>query len=677
MALGAESAPAFRDRYRLLELVGEGANARVYTADDLTLHRRVAVKVLREEWAADEDFRRRFEQEMRAASMFSFPRLLPVYDWGLDPVPHVVTEHVTGGSLADMLAAGHRLSPSQALAVGLEVARALANIHRAGGAYCGLTASSLMFDSQARVFLSDLGVAAALAASGLGDSDPAVGAAADPGVDESDPTARTAADPGAGESDPAVGAAADPGVGGDRAESESPDAEAAFSVPDAEADDAGSADEDPWGIGDDRWDTEVWDIETWGLEDPGSAGAAQAGAGTAGADRTESRRSPAERQQDVNDLALILVEAMTGLRVPPGDVGEGLLSISVQLGPLNASLERATSTDPADRLDAAGLVEEMLRVARVLPRPDPLPIVLAEAAPVPVRGVGSLVAATSAPTEAAERADPARLRRPGIPLDDVVRRRWPGLVLAMVLVLGGAFVGVWAWIDTRPETVAVPELAGLDRAAAAQSVSERGWEVSEILVREPGTRPGEVVRTDPPAGAELGEGSAVALFVSLGEPLVVLDFDLYGHTVLDATALLEERGLAVEGEVPVNDEGVPAGLVVGLDLAAGIYELEPASSVGLRVSEGPAARSVPDVPAERTPISAVQALYDVRLESAEVSEFSAEVPEGEVIGFRPASGTSVAADSVVEIVVSMGPEPPPPEPEAPDESGDPGEADEA
>ena len=647
MALGAESAPAFRDRYRLLELVGEGANARVYTADDLTLHRRVAVKILREEWAADEDFRRRFEQEMRAASMFSFPRLLPVYDWGLDPVPHVVTEHVTGGSLADMLAAGHRLSPSQALAVGLEVARALANIHRAGGAYCGLTASSLMFDSQARVFLSDLGVASALAASGLGDSDPA------------------------------VGAAADLGVGGDRAESESPDAEAAFSVPDAEPDDAGSADEDPWGIGDDRWDTEVWDIETWGLEDPGSAGAAQAGAGSPDADRTESRRSPAECQQDVNDLALILVEAMTGLRAPPGDAGEGLLSISIQLGPLNASLERATSTDPADRLDAAGLVEEMLRVARVLPRPDPLPIVPAEAAPVPVRGVGSLVAATSAPTEAAERADPARLRRPGIPLDDVVRRRWPGLVLAIVLVLGGAFVGVWAWIDTRPETVAVPQLAGLDGAAAAQSVSERGWEVSEILVREPGTRPDEVVRTDPPAGTELGEGSAVALFVSLGEPLVVLDFDLYGHTVLDATALLEERGLAVEGEVPVNDEGVPAGLVVGLDLAAGIYELEPASSVSLRVSEGPAARAVPDVPAERTPISAVQALYDVRLESAEVSEFSAEVPEGEVIGFRPASGTSVAADSVVEIVVSMGPEPPPPEPEAPDESGDPGEADEA
>ena len=662
MAPGAESAPAFRDRYRLLELVGEGANARVYTADDLTLHRRVAVKILREEWAADEDFRRRFEQEMRAASMFSFPRLLPVYDWGLDPVPHVVTEHITGGSLADMLAAGHRLSPSQALAVGLEVARALANIHRAGGAYCGLTASSLMFDSQARVFLSDLGVAAALAASGVGEPGPTVGTAADPGV---------------GEPGPKVGAAADPGVGGDGVELESPDAEATPSALDAEDDEAGSVDEDPWGIGDDRWDTEVWDIETWGLEDPGSAGAAQAGVDSPDADRTESRYSPAERQQDVDDLALILIEAMTGMRVPPDSAGEGLLSISIQLGPLNAALERATSTDPADQLDAAGLVEEMLRVARVLPRPDPLPIVPVEAAPVPVRGVGPLVPATSAPTEAAQRAEPAGLRLSGIPLDDVVRWRWPGLVLAVALVLGGGFVGVWAWIETRPETAAVPELAGLDRSAAAQSVSELGWEVSEILVREPGTGPDEVVRTDPPAGAELGEGAAVALFGALGEPLVVLDFDLYGHTVLDATALLEERGLAVEGEVPVNDEGVPEGLVVGLDLAAGVYELEPASSVSLRVSDGPAARTVPDVPEERTPISAVQALYDLRLEPAEVFEFSAEVPEGQVIGFRPSSGTTVAAESVVEILVSMGPEPPPPEPEEPDESGDPGEADEA
>ena len=700
MASGAESAHTFRDRYRLLELVGEGTNARVYTADDLTLHRRVAVKILREELAADEGFRQRFEQEMRAASSLSFPRLLPVYDWGLDPLPHLVTEHVNGGSLADMLAAGRRLSPSQALEVGFEVARALANIHRAGGAYCGLTASSIMFDSEARVFVSDLGVAAAIGAAGLDkpdpNGDPAAKASGEPQETESaaiqpdatqeDATqedAATAATEPDGDADAAATAATEQDAIQEdaataatepdaiRPDAIQEDAATAATEQDGDADDAGSGSDesDPWGIGADSWDTEVWDIETWGLDDTGREDAAEVDASPAEAESsTQPRHSPDDQQRDVHDLALLLNEAVTGMRSAPTSVGEGLFPVSILLGPLNPVLERATAVDPAERLDAAGLVEELLEAASLLPRPDPLPIVPVDAVAAPIGDDGPLALVASAPTGHESQAGLARARLSAIPLDDVLRRRWPGLVLAVALVLGGSIAGVWAWMESRPETVAVPDLAGRDRQAAAEAVSAHGLEAREILVREPGTQRGEVVRTEPPAGVELDAESTVALFVSLGEPLVALDFDVYGHTVLDATALVEERGLAVEGEVTVNDEGVPPGLVVGLDVAEGVYELEPGSAVGLRVSEGPAARTVPAVPEDRTSIAAVEALYAARLQPAEVTEFSADVPAGEVIGFSPASGTTVEADSVVEIRVSQGPEPPPPEPEEPAET---------
>ena len=57
MVSSAESLRAFGDRYRLLEFLGEGSSARVYLAEDLTLHRRVALKILKVEIADDTSFR--------------------------------------------------------------------------------------------------------------------------------------------------------------------------------------------------------------------------------------------------------------------------------------------------------------------------------------------------------------------------------------------------------------------------------------------------------------------------------------------------------------------------------------------------------------------------------------------------------------------------------------------
>ena len=123
------------DRYRLMSSVGTGASARVYLAEDTTLRRRVAVKLLHAGVATDPMFRKRFRAEAHSSAQMSHPNLMAVYDWSdadqtsssdnsaATAPAYLVTELLTGGSLRSMLDAGHRLSLSQALVVGLHADR--------------------------------------------------------------------------------------------------------------------------------------------------------------------------------------------------------------------------------------------------------------------------------------------------------------------------------------------------------------------------------------------------------------------------------------------------------------------------------------------------------------------------------------------------------------------------
>ena len=129
----AEIGRVLGGRYRIIAPIGVGASARVYLADDITLRRRVAVKVLHEALAVDSGFLRRFRAEAQSAASLNHPHVLGVYDWGHDDVPYLVSEYLAGGSLQSMLDAGHRLTTSQALLVGLEAARGLEYAHGEGG----------------------------------------------------------------------------------------------------------------------------------------------------------------------------------------------------------------------------------------------------------------------------------------------------------------------------------------------------------------------------------------------------------------------------------------------------------------------------------------------------------------------------------------------------------------
>jgi eukaryotic-like serine/threonine-protein kinase len=151
-------------RYRLIAPIGTGASAQVFLADDVRLRRRVAVKVLHAALAEDDAFLRRFRAEAQAAAALNHPNIVAVYDWGDDDgAPYIVTEYLSGGSLRALLDRGVRLTPSQALVVGLETTRALDYAHRRGFVHRDIKPANLLLGEDGRLRIADFGLARALA----------------------------------------------------------------------------------------------------------------------------------------------------------------------------------------------------------------------------------------------------------------------------------------------------------------------------------------------------------------------------------------------------------------------------------------------------------------------------------------------------------------------------------
>ena len=151
-------------RYRLLSALGTGASAHVYLAEDVSLQRHVAVKVLKPGLATDEAFLKRFRAEARSVASLNHPHVLRVFDWGDDADgPYLVLEYLGGGSLRDLLDRDMRLSLSQAAQLGTEVAQGLAYAHLRGLVHRDIKPANLLFDEEGRVRVADFGVARALA----------------------------------------------------------------------------------------------------------------------------------------------------------------------------------------------------------------------------------------------------------------------------------------------------------------------------------------------------------------------------------------------------------------------------------------------------------------------------------------------------------------------------------
>jgi len=660
-------------RYRLRAPIGRGASAQVFLADDVRLRRSVAVKVLHDALAEDQDFLRRFRAEAQAAAALNHPHVMAAYDWGQDDdgVPWIVTEYLGGGSLRAVLDRGHRLTPSQALVVGLQAARGLDYAHRRGFVHRDIKPANLLFDDDGRLRIADFGLARALAEAAWTEPQGAVVG-----------TARYASP------EQAQGLA----LSG-RADVYS----LALVVVEAVTGQVPFAS-----------DTTLGTL----MARVGRPLVAPDGLGPLGGPVEAAGTPDPDDRLDARGLAVALARVAPALPRPAPLPLAG--AVEVDLAPDRDPTTLVGDRLPPDDLEVPAFVAgpspagggpPLAAGSDAGPGPRPagdegeVDLTALEATWRPVAGPGAGTVWPSSPDVAPSDppasepvgedhtvVDPAWARAPsgageptirsggadgyaaaddggddGEPWDPRSptgrrRRRWPWTVLAVLLLAGaGVAAGLLvADLTASAPTHRLPTVAGSTEAAARSALTQLGYRVAVDHERRDGTAAGEVLGTRPAPGTEVEEGEAVTLVVSAGPTLVDRPDLARGLPRAEAEARLVRAGL-VPAVTPRFDEEVPAGQVV--EVEGGLPErLERGTEVGLVVSQGPEPRAVPDGLVGAARDDAVAALEALGLAPVAEEAFSDDVAAGLVISLDPGPGTQVERGGEVVVVVSQGPD---------------------
>jgi len=147
-------------RYRVERRLGGGGMAEVFLARDATLGRLVAVKVLRERFADDEQFVERFHREARAAAALNHPNVVAVHDRGGSAgSSYIVMEYVPGETVKELVQRAGRLSPAAARVIELDLLAALQAAHDGGIVHRDVTAQNVLLTEDGRVKVTDFGIA--------------------------------------------------------------------------------------------------------------------------------------------------------------------------------------------------------------------------------------------------------------------------------------------------------------------------------------------------------------------------------------------------------------------------------------------------------------------------------------------------------------------------------------
>ncbi len=152
------------ERYELRDRLGHGGMATVYRARDLKLDREVAIKLLADNFAGDEEVRRRFSREARLAAKLDHPNVVQVFDVGEDDDrPYIVMEYVEGGTVADRLKRRKRaLATNEALQLLSQLCDGLGHAHARKLVHRDIKPQNLLVrESDGCLKITDFGIARA------------------------------------------------------------------------------------------------------------------------------------------------------------------------------------------------------------------------------------------------------------------------------------------------------------------------------------------------------------------------------------------------------------------------------------------------------------------------------------------------------------------------------------
>ncbi|GAA1141107.1 protein kinase domain-containing protein [Nesterenkonia lutea] len=652
-------------RYRISSLIGRGGMADVYLGHDLSLDRKVAVKMLRPDLARDPQFQGRFRREGQSSASLNHPNIVAVYDSGREEVedqshhevktPYIVMEYVDGVTLRHILHGTPRI-----------------------------------------IDTADVDDEATRVAAGSDSPPPPPGAGQEEDVLSLGDTGRMHA-------------------GEDHLPAQQVGSQLQYKIdhalnkPLSEHETAGYMDGILGALGyshekgivhRDIKPSNVMVSQTGQIKvmDFGIARAladsastmtqTSAVVGTAQYLSPEQARGEVvDHRSDLYSAGCVLFELLANR--PPFQ-GESPVSVAYQhvreaapavsdfnprVSPaMESVVEKALTKDPARRFQTAEEFNQAIQKAligigvddddhptaalgAVGGRQDFNQVLAAGAAPLDTR----LSARTPEDPDLYQR-DPEPARRP--------RRRRGGLILVwtllvLALVGGGAYV-VMNMLDSSE--VSIPDVEGLDREEAVGEIEDAGLSYSEETEPHPDIEEDRAIRTDPESGSTVPADSTVILYLSSGPESVRVPDGLQGSSEDEVRDALEEVGLEVGEVSEENDPEVEADMLISTDPEAG-SSVSPGSEVDLVLSTG-----LVEMPGvfNRSRAEAQAVLEDLGLSVTTVEDERSDYSAGTVVGQR-VNGQSVRAGdgipqgSQVTLVVAVAPEAEPdPEP-APDE----------
>ena len=164
------------NRYRLKRLVGIGGMAMVFEADDLLKKTTVAVKILKEEFAADEVSVQRFINESKAVLMLSHPNIVKIFDVSVKgEYKYIVMEYIDGITLKAYMQRKGALSVKETIAYSIQILRALEHAHLGGVVHRDIKPQNIMLLRSGQIKVTDFGIAKLPDAKTLTATDKAIG----------------------------------------------------------------------------------------------------------------------------------------------------------------------------------------------------------------------------------------------------------------------------------------------------------------------------------------------------------------------------------------------------------------------------------------------------------------------------------------------------------------------
>ena len=152
-------------RFRVEDIIGRGGMAIVYRAFDLRSHQTVALKVLREEYEDDPEYRERFKREAEACRKLSHPNVVNLIDAGVSGgVSFIALEYVDGRTLKEIITESGRIEQGQAVRFALQILAALSHAHQRGIIHRDVKPQNILVTRNGQAKIGDFGIA------GLADS---------------------------------------------------------------------------------------------------------------------------------------------------------------------------------------------------------------------------------------------------------------------------------------------------------------------------------------------------------------------------------------------------------------------------------------------------------------------------------------------------------------------------